>query len=92
MSELLDNHELSTNLGTDENFSLNNSNNNENLDEEIENFLRSKGRNIGVEDKGNNSAAKSFSTKENRLFAAQNTKNASKSYRGNVNNIQRNKK
>lgn len=90
MSELLDNHEISTNLGTDENFSLNNSNNNENLDEEIENFLRTKGRNLGVEDKGN-SATKSFSTKENRLLA-QNTKNPSKCYRGNANNMQRNKK
>lgn len=92
MSELLDSHEISTNLGTDENFSLNNSNNgnyDQNLEEEIEDFIKFKGKNIG-EEKGI-ITAKSNSTKENRLLG-QTNKNTSKSHRGNINNMLRNKK
>lgn len=88
MSELLDNHEISTNLGTDE--TMNNSNNancEQNLEEELESLLKIK-RNPG-EDRG---FGKSHSTKENRLLAAQNNKNAIKSHRGNLNtNIGKNK-
>ena len=92
MSELLDNHEISTNLGTDDNYSLNNSNNlnyDQNLEEELENLLKLKGKST-AEDRGN-FTNKSHSTKENRLFS-QNNKNTIKSQRGNVNTIGKNKK
>lgn len=86
MKDLLDVHEISTNLGTDENNSLNNSNNvnfDPNLEEEIESLLKMKSRITG-EDRSVG-PPKSHSTKENRLLS-QNNKNAMKSQRGNLNN------
>jgi len=94
MSELLDNHEISTNIGTDENYSLNNSNNvnyDQNLEEELENLLKMKNKNM-IEERNGGGPNKSHSTKENRLLS-QNNKNTIKSHRGNLNNnLGKNKK
>ncbi len=90
MSELLDTHEISSNLGNDDNYSLNNSNNvncDQNLEEELENLIRLKGK---AEERGN-CPINSHSTKENRLLS-QNAKNTIKSHRGNINNLAKNKK
>lgn len=96
MSELLDNHEISTNIGTDDNYSLNNSNNNnnnvnfdQNLEEELENLIRLKGKT--QEEERDNFNAKSLATKENRLLS-QNAKNVIKSNRSNANTFRKNKK